>query len=32
MEWILGGLALIVAGFALIRTAVFRRRLLPDRG
>lgn len=32
MEWILGGLALIVAGFALIRTAMFRRRLLPDRG
>lgn len=31
LEWTLGGLALILAGFALMRTAVFRRRLLPAR-
>lgn len=27
--WILGGIGMIIAGFALIRTAVFRRKLLP---
>ncbi|HET8590177.1 MAG TPA: hypothetical protein VFM01_11145 [Nakamurella sp.] len=31
LEWALGGLAMLVAGFALIRTVGFRRRLLPTR-
>lgn len=31
MEWILGGLALLIAGFAFLRTAAFGRRLRPAR-
>jgi hypothetical protein len=28
--WILGGIGMLIAGFALIRTAVFRRKLVPS--
>lgn len=31
LSWTLGGLALLLGGFVLVRSTVFRRRLLPAR-